>query len=180
MLTATPPAFDVFHDGLGLPKGLSAEQIETVNAYDNAVRYNDSIVYALIDRLKHKQQHSLLMYFSDHGEDVYDSAQHDFQGRNEASPTYAMYAIPFVVWHSPDWVNKQLLASPEKLHRQFDNADFIYTFSDLVGLRYDGFQPHESLVNNAFLDDPILVGNPYGHALQQLADTKTLARHDYD
>lgn len=175
-----PPAFDVFHDGLGLPKGISAEQIETVNAYDNAVRYNDSIVYALIDRLKNKQQHSLLVYFSDHGEDVYDSAQHDFQGRNEASPTYAMYAIPFVVWHSPNWVNAHLLASPDKWHRQFDNAEFIYAFSDLMGLRYDGFLPHESLVNEAFLEDPILVGSPYGHALKRLADTKALARHDYD
>jgi heptose-I-phosphate ethanolaminephosphotransferase len=175
-----PEAYDVFHDDKGLPKDLSADQVETINAYDNAVRYNDSIVYALIDRLKHKQQHSLLVYFSDHGEDVYDSAQHDFQGRNEASPTYAMYAIPFVVWHSPNWVNAPLLASPEILHRQFDNADFIYAFSDLIGLRYDGFMPHESVVNSAFLEDPILVGNPYGRSLQQLVDTKALTRHDYD
>lgn len=175
-----PEAYDVFHDNKGLPKDLSADQVETINAYDNAVRYNDTIVYALIDRLKNKQQHSLLVYFSDHGEDVYDSARHDFQGRNEASPTYAMYAIPFIVWHSPNWVNAHLLDSPGILHRQFDNADFIHTFSDLMGLRYDGFMPHESVVNSAFLEDPILVGNPYGRSLQQLVDTKALSRHDYD
>lgn len=175
-----PEQFDYYQDAKGLPEGLSDEQIETVNAYDNAIRYNDTIVYALIDKLKQQQQHSLLFYFSDHGDDVYDSAPHDFQGRNEGRPTYAMYAIPFLVWHSPDWFKAQVLEEPNILNRQYDNADFIYTFSDLIGLHYDGYLPHESIVNAAFMGDPILVGNPYGKSLRQLAETKVFLRHDYD
>ena len=175
-----PDDFDYFHDAKGLPKGLSQKQIETVNAYDNAIRYNDTIVYALIDKLKKQNQHSLLFYFSDHGDDVYDSAPHDFQGRNEGRPTYAMYAIPFVVWHSPNWFNADLLHATNVLDRQYDNADFIYTFSELVGLQYDGYMAHESLVNAHFMEDPILVGNPYQKSLQQLAETKAYPRHDIE
>jgi heptose-I-phosphate ethanolaminephosphotransferase len=175
-----PESFDYYHDAKGLPKGLSEAQIDTVNAYDNAIRYNDTIVFELIQKLKLQNQHSLLFYFSDHGDDVYDSEPHDFQGRNEGRPTYAMYAIPFVVWHSPNWFNADLLHAPNVLDRQYDNADFIYTFSELVGLQYDGYQPHESVVNAQFMEDPIMVGNPHQKSLRQLAQTKTYPRHDID
>ena len=175
-----PENFDYYHDAQGLPKGLSQKQIETINAYDNAIRYNDTIVFELIQLLKQQNQHSLLFYFSDHGDDVYDSAPHDFQGRNEGRPTYPMYAIPFVVWHSPNWFNADLLHAPELLNRQYDNADFIYTFSELLGLQYDGYLPHESILNAHFMNDPIMVGNPHQHALQALADTKPYPLHDID
>ncbi|OYY48927.1 MAG: hypothetical protein B7X95_08825 [Methylophilaceae bacterium 17-44-8] len=173
-----PESFDFFHGAQGLPVGLTEKQIDTVNAYDNANRYNDMVVYALIDKLKQKQQHSLLFYFSDHGDDVFDSAPHDFQGRNEGRPTNPMYAVPFIVWHSPNWMNAQLLQAPDILNRQYDNADFIYTFSELIGLQYDGYMPHESIVNAGFVGDSILVGNPYGGSLQQLAETQVFPAHD--
>lgn len=175
-----PESFDYYHDAKGLPAGLSEAQIATINAYDNAIRYNDTIVFKLIQQLKQQNQHSLLFYFSDHGDDVYDSAPHDFQGRNEGRPTYAMYAIPFVVWHSSNWFNAHLLHAPGIFNRQYDNADFIHTFSELLGLQYDGYLPHESIVNTHFMDDPILVGNPHQHGLKILADTKVYPPHDSD
>jgi heptose-I-phosphate ethanolaminephosphotransferase len=175
-----PESFNYYRDSIGMPPGLSSQQIDTINAYDNAIRYNDTIVFELIQKLKQQNHHSLLFYFSDHGDDVYDSAPHDFQGRNEGRPTYAMYAIPFVVWHSPNWFKADLLHAQNVLDRQYDNADFIYTFSELVGLQYDGYLPHESVVNAQFMEDPIMVGNPYQKSLQQLAETKPYPRHDLD
>jgi heptose-I-phosphate ethanolaminephosphotransferase len=173
-----PEAYDYYHDAKGLPQGLTEDQVNTVNAYDNANRYNDMVVYTLIDKLKRQQQHSVLFYFSDHGDDVFDSPPHDFQGRNEGRPTYAMYAIPFIIWHSPDWLNANKLQHADILNRQYDNADFIHTFSDLVGLQYDGYLPQESVVNPAFMGDPILVGNPFAKSLKQLVDTKAYPEHD--
>jgi len=172
-----PKAYDFYHDAKGLPAGLNDHQIQTINAYDNAIRYNDMVVYELINQLKLQNQHSLLFYFSDHGDDVFDSPPHDFQGRNEGRPTYAMYAIPFLVWNSPNWSHADLLQPSEILNRQFDNADFIYTFSELVGLDYEGFLPHESVVNAGFLEDAIMVGNPYTKSLQQLAETQHYPSH---
>lgn len=167
-----PESYDYFKDNHGLATGLSADKVQTVNEYDNAIRYNDEIVYQLISSLKSQQQHSLMVYFSDHGDDVYDSVTHDFQGRNEASPTYPMYAIPFIVWHSVNWFSASKLHQPDILHRQYDNADFIHTWSDLLGLQYDGFLPHESIVNEHFAEDEILVGNPYQKHLHPLSGTK--------
>jgi heptose-I-phosphate ethanolaminephosphotransferase len=156
-----PDTYDYFKKASDLPKELSEDKVEKINAYDNAVRYNDTIVYELIKRLKSVNQHSLLTYFSDHGEDVFDSEGHDFQGRNEASPTHPMYAIPFIVWTSNNWFRKKILDDVNVLNRQYDNADFIYTFSDLMGMNYRDYDPTESILSKSFSADTILVGNPY-------------------
>lgn len=167
-----PKSYNHFKDHSGLLEGLSDDQWQTINEYDNAVRYNDYVVYELIDRLKKANKHSLLVYFSDHGEDVYDSEPHNFKGRNEGNPTYPMYAIPFMVWHSNNWDRANQFTNPEILSRQYDNADFIYTLSDMLGLRYDGYLEEESLVNKHFVDDSIVVGDPYGKSMHLLPGTQ--------
>lgn len=168
-----PKEFDTFRSSQGLAShSLDSRQLAAINSYDNAVRYNDWILSQLIATLKAKQQHSLLVYFSDHGEDVYDSAPYTFQGRNEGAPTLPMYSIPFMVWHSSDWFNRATVFAEVKHHRQYDNADFIYTFADFVGLSFDGFEPSESLVNTAFLQDNILVGDPFIGKLKPLPGTQ--------
>lgn len=171
-----PDNYNFYRDAQGIPAAIAADadKVELVNEYDNAVRYNDYIVHSLIDQLKRSTKsdaQSLLVYFSDHGEDVYDSAPHTFKGRNEGAPTYPMYAVPFIVWHSANWQNAHALADPTMRNRQYDNADFIYTWSDLIGLTYDGYRADESLLNKQFTGDTILVGDPYGGHLQQLDGT---------
>ncbi|MGQ0443408.1 MAG: phosphoethanolamine transferase CptA [Methylophilaceae bacterium] len=155
-----PAAFNYYKNGKDLLGGLPDDKVEDINEYDNAVRYNDRIVFELINRLKQKNQHSLLFYFSDHGEDVYDSKPHDFKGRNEGNPTYPMYAVPFIVWHSNDWITREKLTDPQIVNRQYDNADFIYTLSDLVGLSYIGYLQHERIVSHSFAEDDNVDGDP--------------------
>ncbi|MDP2154330.1 MAG: phosphoethanolamine transferase CptA [Methylotenera sp.] len=156
-----PKSFDYFKDSKNLYAGLSEDKIQKINEYDNAVRYNDSIVYDLIQRLKSTNQHSMLTFFSDHGDDVFDSKGHEFQGRNEYSPTLPMYAVPFITWSSKDWFTNDLLKNPAILDRQYSNADFIYTWSQLMGITYKGFDQTKSIVSDQFKNYPIIVGNPY-------------------
>lgn len=166
-----PDQYNFFKDAKGLPAELAsdADKVELVNSYDNAVLYNDYIVYELINRLKKtNNEQSALVYFSDHGEDVYDTPPHDFKGRNEGAPTYPMYAVPFIVWHSDHWQGAEKLADSSILNRHYDNADFIYTWSDLMGLTYDEYRDDESVLSPSFVEDTILVGNPYAKSLTVL------------
>jgi len=175
------PKSDAFFSGnVGLPTGLNEKKIKMMNDYDNAIRYNDKIIYQLIQQLKEAEKPSLLVYFSDHGDDVFDSAQHDFQGRNEAKPTYPMYAVPFIVWHSTHWFNQEALNNPRILNRQYDNGDFIHTWSDLIGLNYQGYRPQESIINDRFLEDRILVGDPYEGHLIKLEGTRDVPYPEHD
>jgi heptose-I-phosphate ethanolaminephosphotransferase len=175
-----PESYDYFNDAGGLASSVAndTDKVSLINAYDNAILYNDHIVYSLIQVLKNSTQHDaqgMLLYFSDHGEDVYDTAPHDFKGRNEGAPTYPMYAVPFLVWHSPNWQLASKLSNKAIRSRQYDNADLIYTWSDLIGLTYDRYEADESILSEQFSEDAILVGDPRGPHIAALKGTLTHA-----
>jgi heptose-I-phosphate ethanolaminephosphotransferase len=118
------------------------------------------VVASLIRQLDGVRQNSLLLYFSDHGEDVYDWPPHDFLGRNEARPTPPMYAIPFLLWTSADWKQRDPRRFDDQLGRTYQLSHLIHTWADLTGLRFDGFEPDKSIVSPSFSERPIQVGNP--------------------
>ncbi|WP_312775089.1 phosphoethanolamine transferase CptA [Atlantibacter hermannii] len=145
----------------GLPTGLSEEQQEAYNDYDNANRFNDHVVSTLIKDFKQTSPNGFLLYFSDHGEEVYDTPPHDIQGRNEAQPTRPMYTIPFIVWTSPGWMASHPRDMRADADRKYSSAELIHTWSDLAGLSYDGYDPTRSIVNPAFRESTRWIGNPY-------------------
>lgn len=71
-----------------------------INSYDNSVLYTDWIVTEIIAKLKQAPKESLagLLFFSDHGEEVYDTL--DFVGHRPDSISPAMVEIPFITWTS--------------------------------------------------------------------------------
>lgn len=162
-----PPEYAVFDSKKDLPEWVSEAQLPLINEYDNAVRYNDHVVATLIDQLAAAGTDSLLSYFSDHGEDVYDSPNHDFIGRNEAKPTPPMYAVPFFLWTSPRWKANDPRRFDRQVDRPYQTSHFIHTWADLAGLRFDGFDPSKSIVNKRFKERPVLVGNPANPQLLQ-------------
>lgn len=70
--------------------------------YDNACVYNDKVVAEIIDMVRDKK--SVVVYFSDHGEEVYD--YRDCYGRKAAEPgmekEFLKYQaeVPFMIWCS--------------------------------------------------------------------------------
>ncbi|MCL1825141.1 MAG: phosphoethanolamine transferase CptA [Betaproteobacteria bacterium] len=157
-----PKEYNVFTERDHVPENLSGSKLETFNSYDNAVLYNDFVIASLIDILSKNQPNSFLVYFSDHGEEVFNDPTHTVMGRNEDKPTMDMYAIPFVLWMSPEWRKTHTSASSfdSMLDRPYSNTDFIHTWSDLAGLSYDRFQPEKSLVNPDFKPHTRWIGNP--------------------
>ena len=157
-----PDNFKEFESLDDSQRDLSNDKKQTINHYDNAILYNDYIVSSLLKKLKTANQESLLLYFSDHGDDVYDTPPYNTLGRIESAPTVPMYAIPFIVWASDKWqMKKKINKSTTFLNRKFSMANFIYAWSDLIGITYDEFVPEKSIFNEAFKESQILVGDPY-------------------
>ncbi len=155
-----PPEAEFFQDRSGIPDWADDEQADFINEYDNAVRYNDEVVASILDTLRAAGAPSQLVYFSDHGEDVYDTPPHDFIGRNEAKPTLPMYTVPFFVWRSNAWQADDARDYSAYAGRTYQLDHFIHTWADLSGLRFAGYQPQHSLINPAYQAQPILVGDP--------------------
>ena len=156
-----PEIFEKFHTRKHVPMWVPDEDLDEYNSYDDAVLYNDYVVSSLIKILKKKTLNSTLVYFSDHGEEVYDSAEHLFTGRNEGSPTPAMYTVPFITWFSPSWKshnNVQPLKSYEG--RPYLNSDFIYSWADLAGVTFKSNDLTRSIFSPNFKPRERLIGNP--------------------
>ncbi|QXI26790.1 phosphoethanolamine transferase CptA [Pseudomonas vanderleydeniana] len=165
-----PPTFEKFTDRAGAPAALTDDQIPTYNSYDNAVLYNDFVVSSLIKDYAKTDPNGFLLYLSDHGEDVFDSAGHTTLGRNEGKPTAPMYTIPFIAWASPKWRETHDWSFASDLNRPYSSSNLIHTWTDLAGLSFDEQDLSKSVVNAQFKVRPLLIGDPYSRPQKALID----------
>ncbi len=144
-----------------IPAGLSDDQKEIYNDYDNAQHFNDSVVTQIINDYRKSNANGFLLYFSDHGEEVYDTPPHQTQGRNEENPTRHMYTIPFLVWTSPSWQAAHPRDLSHDVDRKYSSSQLIHTWSDLAGLSYEGYDATRSIASPEFKPMTRWIGNPY-------------------
>ncbi len=156
-----PDKFAKFTTKKGVHPWVTDKALDEYNSYDNAVLYNDHVVSELIRTLASTENQKLLVYFSDHGEEVYDSPDNLFTGRNEGKPTPAMYTVPFVVWASPEYLaTKTTTHWRDYLERPYSTYDFIYTWADMVDIDFKRNDHSRSLVSDEFIARPRWIGDP--------------------
>lgn len=136
------------------------EAKKVIDQYDNSVLYNDFIISEIIDILRTKTQgKAVMIYFSDHGEEMYD--YREFAGHAYEKVTPPMCEIPFIVWMSDTYKNNRtdLVFDPS---RSYSTEDFIYSISDIAGLHYKGYDDSRSLFSSQFKERERYVGDkPY-------------------
>lgn len=155
-----PDSFEQFVDNVGVPQWVSDKNLDEYNSYDNAVLYNDYVISELINHLGENSDKALLVYFSDHGEEVFDSIGKPFCGRNENDPSPAMYTVPFITWASPKWAHQHTEQWKKYTDRPFTSADFIYTLPDMIGISFDNLDATRSLVSESFVPHIRWIGDP--------------------
>ncbi len=96
-----PSGFDIFHNAMSLRRSLTARQAEAVDQYDNSVRYTDFILASIIEEVAALGDISAVLYFSDHGERLYDANEPNLRGHGFPAPSVIEIEIPLVVWLSP-------------------------------------------------------------------------------
>jgi len=154
-----PEKYNYFSGDNAKTKFKHEKSLEIVNEYDNAVRYNDSIVRAVIEKVKEQNTNSYVLYFSDHGEEVFDTI--DLFGHNEINGTKPMYDVPFVVWLSEKYKqkNNSFFTKNNVLERKYNLEDFIHGFSDLSNIYFDQFNPSKSIFNKEYVKSKRLIKN---------------------
>lgn len=156
-----PSEYDQFSSAKGAPPWINEAILEEYNSYDNSILYNDYVVSTIIDDLKKAQKNSLLVYLSDHGEEVYDTPSHLFSGRDETNPLPAMYTVPFMIWASPQYkIENKTGAWLNYEERPYSSADFIYTWADIAGIKFKGMDQSRSILSEHFTVYPRWIGSP--------------------
>ena len=99
---------------------LTKDMREDIVHYDNATRYNDHVLQQIISL--YDQQNTIVVYLSDHGEEVYDYRENS--GRDDwgmgSDPRQVLrwqYMVPFVVWCSDKYA-----ATHPDIIKQLQNA----------------------------------------------------------
>ncbi len=80
--------------------------------YDKTVKYTDDLLAKILERLEQEKTFKSLVYFSDHGEDVFNKL-----GHNSSIFTEIMAEIPLIIWTGNDFDAQKkanLIANKEK------------------------------------------------------------------
>ncbi len=120
---------------------------KNINAYDNAILYNDFIVSKIINQVKKTNSKSYVLCISDHGEDVYQTR--DITGHTETDGTKPMYDIPFLLWRSEKFKSNDTTFVYDT-NRKYITEDLLYTLSDLSSIHFNEFDSTKSIVNKHF------------------------------
>ncbi|MDD3053376.1 MAG: phosphoethanolamine transferase, partial [Endomicrobiaceae bacterium] len=109
---------------------------QTVAEYDNSILYTDYILKKIIDILMQKKELSYMLYFADHGEDVYEDEKSTF-AHADFIGTRHMYEIPFVLWLSDKYKKDRtdIIEEIEKgKNKPYNIQHMIHTITELSNL----------------------------------------------
>lgn len=112
---------------------LSRSHAATVAKYDNSIYYTDCILGRIIGYVNSSKRPAIMIYFSDHGENVYDDSN-DFLGRDTRH-----VKVPFVIYTNhqfrenyPDLYCRLAKASS----KPFSTANIVHLICSLTGTEY--------------------------------------------
>ncbi|WP_298346394.1 phosphoethanolamine transferase [uncultured Algibacter sp.] len=144
-----PDNFKFFNNQIPRSKFNEDYIYEQINAYDNAIRYSDYIIRTVIETIRKHNVISFVLYFSDHGEEVYDEIAFSGHFRDE-NLTKNIYEIPMVLWCSKKYQNKSEVSL--NLDSKFMIDDIFHGIADLTGVNANRVDSTRSIFNKYFKD----------------------------
>lgn len=140
-----PDTFNKFNDS-PVTDFKSEESTAKINHYDNAVLYNDFLISEIINRLDSLDRKSFALYFSDHGEEMFDDI--NMAGHNEDIYSKRMFDIPFFIWRSQKYKQDKILNYNENRKYMIDNL--FHSVADLLDVTANEVDYSLSIFNNSF------------------------------
>ena len=145
-----PSDYEVF-------KGASDNKQAVIDAYDNTIVYNDFVIdsiFSLLDSysIQHPDVHVSALYFSDHGENVFDEGEYAGHDYSDKIP-HANVEIPFIFWFSQSQaasLDEQYGFLERDLSMPYMIDDLFHTIIDLGYIRTDCFDASRSFINSNY------------------------------
>jgi heptose-I-phosphate ethanolaminephosphotransferase len=116
---------------------LTYEMKEYIAGYDNATLYNDYVMDMVFDTFK--ESNTMVIYFSDHGEEVYDYRKQcgrDHGEINSMTLRY-QYEVPFMIWCSDIYMEKNpdvVNSIRQAVNRPFVNDNLSHMLFNIGGI----------------------------------------------
>ncbi len=136
--------------------GISSDYKELfVNSYDNSILYTDYFLSEIIKSLGENNNPSILMYLSDHGENLYDDSR-EMVLHGSLNPTKYELEIPMLIWYSNTYREDNIKQLQSVSNAKISSAIVFSTLSTLGGFKTKLHQQKHDL-----LSDSLVLGNRY-------------------
>ena len=130
----------------------SGNQRKLIAEYDNATLYNDFVVTSLIN--KFKNTNSVLIYFSDLGEEVFELRDYNGHGNAAYSPDLRyQIRVPLIVWMSDTYIKNHKDVYDKavaNMHTPIITDDVSHTILSLGGIMTPWYNPHRDFLNSKY------------------------------
>lgn len=110
-----PSSFDIYRPSLttvpvqdGIKENASLA-VQASNAYDNSIQYTDSLLSQIIETVEQKGDAAVVMYISDHGQDVFDE---QCKAKSITRASSHSFTVPALIWSNA----KARLQIGDRLH----------------------------------------------------------------
>ena len=137
-------------------------RLQLVNAYDNTIVHTDFLIGKVISTLSSEGGSAVILFTSDHGEDIFDDQRHLFLHASPF-PSYYQLHVPLIAWTSPTYrirhaeIAQSLISNS---HKQAESNSVFHTLlslggvatqyrNDSLSLASPAYTPHRRL----FIDD---------------------------
>lgn len=120
-------------------KNYPEHQRQILAEYDNSIYYNDYVISSIIDIFKDKE--TVVVYFSDHGQDLYDSSDDFYGASKDIDPTSykAGIQIPLMIYTSKTYMNnypQKIKSMKNSTNNKFCTGNIIYTMMDIMNVKF--------------------------------------------
>lgn len=123
---------------------LSPAKQQFLNAYDDSIRYTDWVLSEIVASLRSVAGASCLLYFSDHGEDIYDSTDARIMGHGPLA-NEPMTSVPFMLWTSKEFDRLRPDIRAATTRPDYPLMDAIHTMIDVASLTGPDYDPSKSV-----------------------------------
>ena len=120
-------------DGQAPGRTLSPSKLQFLNAYDDSIRYTDWVLSEIVAALKSVDGITCMLYFSDHGEDIYDSTDARIMGHGPLA-NEPMTSVPFMLWTSKEFDRLRPDVRSAAVAPGYPLMDAIHTMIDISSL----------------------------------------------
>lgn len=141
---------------------------ELLNAYDNATRYTDGVIDDVINLLDATNTKAVMIYTSDHGEDIFDDERERFLHASPI-PTYYQLHVPMVTWISEEYdaaypeIRKNLLKNNEKYIAP--TQSIFHTLLDISGIHTVYYDAEQSIASPYYVSPRPMYLNDYNEGV---------------
>lgn len=127
-------------------KWLDNKKAQIIADYDNSILYTDSLLGGIIDDIRNSDMPTVLIYVSDHGENVYDDR--DYRGRD---PKFVK--VPFIIYANDAYRDKNsgIIADVEATRSNpFSTSELPQILMHLSGTRYEMYDSVRDPISSNF------------------------------